>query len=178
MEEHIIAERYAKALSQVVNKDQWDEVIDQLMTVNTRLNGKVMICLASPIIPYRVRKIFLDKILSCGQFLPAVENFLTIILQQGRFVLLPFIIEELKAIIHEERNIILSHVRCAFPLTKEDEQKIIEKLSVLSGKNLECTFEYDTSLITGIIAQVGNVIYDCSLKNRLLRLETTLQKVT
>ena len=178
MEEHIIAERYARALSHVVHKDEWDAAVDQLITIDTLFTDheKTMYYFVSPVIPYDSKVILLDKILACGQFLHAVESFFYIILQKGRVLLLPLMTEALKTIIQEERNMARARIRSSSVIDHDEQQEIIDKLSSWSGKNLEYHFEYDSSLIAGFIVEVGHVIYDCSLKNKLDTLSATLQK--
>ena len=66
MEEHIIAERYAKALSQAVDAKMWDEALDELMAVHKALVyiDKAMDYFASPLISYNSKRMLLDKILT------------------------------------------------------------------------------------------------------------------
>ncbi len=178
MEEHIIAERYAKALSQAVDENMWDEALDEIMAVHKALTyiDEAMDYFASPLISYNSKRILLDKILTCGKFLPMVENFLQVILKKERVILLPLMIEEFSAIIQEQRNIALAKISCSFTITEDERVKMIDKLSALTGKNLEYQIEYDASLIAGFIARVGHIIYDYSLSNRLEKLSTVLQK--
>ena len=59
-------------------------------------------------------------------------------------------------------------------MSEKDKTELVKKLSKMSGKNLDCEIEPDPALLCGIVAKVGNKIYDFSLVNKLKQLEAEL----
>ena len=53
----------------------------------------------------------------------------------------------------------------------EEQKKIQNELSKDFKSQLNINYEYDPDLIAGLIIQVGSVMIDTSIKNKLKRLE-------
>lgn len=176
MEAYVIAERYADALAQVLGPDKWDKGIDELNAVHVVLNefAELQSFFASPIVA-RERKVqVLQRILACADFMPEVDSFFHILIEKDRITILAEIIRAFKALIQDSRNMETAFIRCAKQLGEEDIVKIVDKLSSLSERTLRAEVSHDPSLLCGLVAQVGHVIYDMSLRTKLDTLQTEL----
>ena len=176
MEAKVIAGRYAQALFEVINREAWDATVSELegMLHFLEENDSVEKMLISPTVPDDVKTKVLNTILEKAEFSKDVESFFRVLLDKDRFVLLKEIVASMKEIIQRHRNMISVKIKSYRSLADEEIQQIVGKLSQISGKQLEYEIEIDQSLMCGIVAEVGNVIYDFSLKNKLKHLKTEL----
>ena len=62
-------------------------------------------------------------------------------------------------------------------LSLEDQKKIQNELSKDFKSQLKIDYKYDPSLIGGLIIQVGSVMVDTSIKNKLKKLEKNMLEV-
>jgi F-type H+-transporting ATPase subunit delta len=77
--------------------------------------------------------------------------------------------------VDEAKNISHGNVISAIELTdklKQNVQKILEKLT---GKKVELTTSVDPTIIGGIIAQVGDLVLDGSIKTQLAGLKDSIK---
>ncbi|MGC8466361.1 MAG: ATP synthase F1 subunit delta [Acidimicrobiales bacterium] len=77
------------------------------------------------------------------------------------------VLERVAAVVARERGRRVAHLRSARPLSQEAEQRIRMTLSQSVGRDLELRCEVDPSLLGGIVAVVGDKIYDGTVRHRL-----------
>jgi len=176
MDDHIIAERYARALFEAVDKKQWDRAVEELEALHalSSEHKELKKLLVLPVVPFATKQTLLNDVLDQVEFLPQVESLFQILLKKGRYLLLKYIIREFKSIIQEARGMVGARVKSSYPLTDSERSAIVVKLSEMTGMKLECAFTEEELLICGVVAEIGHVIYDFSLKNRLRTLEKSL----
>ncbi len=107
---------------------------------------------------------------------PFFANFLKVLAQHDRLALIPQILKEAEA--EHERRVGQKQiqVRSAVPLSDEQLGNIKQRLQ--SSLNLEPVLfpSIDPELIGGLVIQVGDTVYDGSLKTRLKNLRQRLQR--
>ena len=111
----------------------------------------------------------------CGDRLSDTgRNFVRVVGEYGRFVLLPDIFgrfaEERAA--REGRNHV--HVASAFDLSKSQRKTIVEAMEKRLGTKVTLDCEVDDSLIGGVVIRAGDLVIDASLRGRLEQLAQTL----
>ena len=62
-------------------------------------------------------------------------------------------------------------------LSLEEQKKIQNELSKDFKSQLKIDYKYDPSLIGGLVIQVGSVMIDTSIKNKLKKLEKSMLEV-
>ena len=62
-------------------------------------------------------------------------------------------------------------VQTAYPLSKEEQEKIKTTFEKTVGKKILLNITVDRELIGGIRAKVGGVVYDSSIQGHLMRLQ-------
>jgi F-type H+-transporting ATPase subunit delta len=176
MESYVIAARYAKALIQVVGPDNWDKVRDEIESMNSLLGElpDLKEYLISPIISEEGKKNVLEKIIAQVICVPENAIFFLLLLKKGRLVLLPEILKAFCEIVQHMRNMETAFIRSSKQMSEEEIIKIVEKLSTMADCTLRAEVSYDPSLLCGIVAQVGHVVYDMSLKSKLEDLRNKL----
>ncbi len=178
MKQTILAKRYAKAIFTIgQDQDKYEEYNEVLQGVAALYNEtpEVSDALTNPLYPMDVKeKVMTDVVASMGVD-AVMGNFLNLLVQKKRAEILPEIADAYKTMVDEAKNISHGNVISAVELSdelKENVQKILEKLT---GKKVELTTSVDQSIIGGIIAQVGDLVLDGSIKTQLAGLKDSIK---
>jgi F-type H+-transporting ATPase subunit delta len=62
---------------------------------------------------------------------------------------------------------VVGEVRSAVPLTDAQRRRLAEALSSATGRKVEVKVIVDPDLVGGVVARVGDVIFDGSIRSRL-----------
>ncbi len=178
MKQTILARRYAKALFAVGKENDAYEAYNQTLQGVAGLytsTPEVADALTNPLYPIDVRqKVMVSLIDSMGvDKVPA--NFLNLLVEKKRADILPEIAEEFRMMVDEEKNISHGSVTSAVELSDELQAKIKAALEKLTGKQVELSTSVDPSLIGGIVAKVGDLVLDGSIKTQLAGLKDSIR---
>ena len=103
-------------------------------------------------------------------------NFLLLVISKRRESDLYDMIEEFKAYADEKRGIVEVELTTAQKLEEDQSQEISAKLSQVLGKQVRLTTREDQDLLGGIVARIGDMVMDGSVKTRLDRLGDQLKR--
>lgn len=103
------------------------------------------------------------------------QNLALLLLSRGRVANLPGIARSLRQMVDEVAGRIRVRLVSAKPLDAAAETRIRSALSKATGKTVLCDKSVDESLLGGVITQVGDVIYDGSLKGQIESLKARWQ---
>jgi F-type H+-transporting ATPase subunit delta len=109
-----------------------------------------------------------------GRALPTVTKFLRVLNRHDRLGLLPRIALEARSRFEVRRNRIAVAVRSAVPLEEHERSALTERLALLTGVTPVVRFEVNPDLIGGLVVQIGDDVFDASLRNRLNQLRRRL----
>jgi F-type H+-transporting ATPase subunit delta len=98
---------------------------------------------------------------------PNTVNLLTFLIDQGRARDIEAIVEAFARVAAERRARQLAEVRSAVPLDESQQRRLAEALSRATGRAVEVKVVVDPRLIGGIVAKVGDEIFDGSVRSRL-----------
>jgi F-type H+-transporting ATPase subunit delta len=101
-------------------------------------------------------------------------NFLRVLARHGRLELLPMIRQVLRRVQEEAAGRQRVRVRSARSLSDGSRDRIREGLKARFGFDPILVESVDASLIGGLVIQVGDTVYDSSLRSRLKQLEGRL----
>lgn len=122
-----------------------------------------------------------DRILASaleGRALPVVTNFLRVLNRNGRIELLGVVLERAYELWDQRQNRVYVNVRSAVPLDEPQLEAVKARLAGLLGEArpvLRTTV--DPNLIGGLVIQVGDQLYDLSVRRRLQLLRGQLVDV-
>src|SRR5690606_23268314 len=102
------------------------------------------------------------------------KNFILLLLDKDRMGDLPAIVRELRVMLDERANRVHAVVTSARPLSAKQEADLVKALQKVSGKSVTVEKQQDPKLLGGVVAQVGDVVYDGSLRTQLENLRQTL----
>ncbi len=173
------ARRYARALFSLARDEhRIDEVrselgvLEQLVAENPSLRRVLL----TPLHPSKERKAALREIGAAAQLSPVVQQFTCFLIDQRRLLDFETIAEEFGRLADEEAGRTGARVVTATPLDADQERRLREALSRRTGRDVELDITVDPDLIGGIVASVGDIVFDGSLRTQLGQLRANLTK--
>ncbi|MCB1196882.1 MAG: ATP synthase F1 subunit delta [Deltaproteobacteria bacterium] len=169
-----LSSRYAKAFLQVLNeigkKDL--EVFEQdLQTLQMLAQGEQGVFFASPLFSQEEKKLVLEKFCDAFHFQKESIAFIHALNENTHLSLLA----EVAAFFTKERlaqeNQIRVQLKTAYALESDQESRMTKIFETVFGKKVFIEKTVDPTLIGGISANVGGVVYDASIAGYLDRLE-------
>jgi|SRR6188474_3189129 F-type H+-transporting ATPase subunit delta len=165
----VAANRYAKALIDVLYPDHAETGFEQLQSLSKLLQEvpEALSILSNPTISIDRRKGLMKEIGSALGFNKSIRNFVDLLIERNRFGLLGEIVPAYQKLMDERLGVVHAHVTSAHPLDATEQQQLAGKLQSLTGKKVRMEVAVDPSLIGGAVAQVGSTIYDGSISQQL-----------
>ena len=102
------------------------------------------------------------------------KNFLNFLILKRRFFYLEKILVNFIEICSEKRGELKAQIKSAKQLTQDEINKITNELSNNFSSKIKLNYKYDKSLIGGLIIQVGSIMIDTSIKNKLKQIENRM----
>lgn len=178
MNNTVLAKRYAKALFQVGKEenalDDFSKVLTEMAGIYTEV-PEVVDGLTNPLYPQDVREKVMEHLVGAIKASALMANFLNLLVQKRRADVLPEIAMVFQALVDEENNMCQGTVISASEISGELNDKIKATLEKITGKQVVVTNEIDPSIIGGIIARVGDLLLDGSIKTQLKGLEESIK---
>ena len=170
-----LTRNYAEALLNA-SGDQANAVLEELEAIRSdvlQAHPRFAAILGSPSVSNDEK----DRILTDtfeGKALPTVVNFLRVLNRHGRLGMLPSVTLQARATLDRRQNRKPVTVRSAVPLDEGQKAEVLARLASMTQATPVLTLEVDPSLIGGLVVQVGDDVYDASVRTRLERLRGRL----
>ncbi len=174
-----LARRYARAIVQIgVAANNLDKLGADLRSFAAAMktSEELVELLTNPAIRRSDRRKVLDAVLARLQAEPATKNLVAVLLDGERVANLPMISREVDQMIEARAGRVSADITSATELTPAQVTQLTTVLERLSGKKVDVIKHVDPSLIGGVVAQVGDVVYDGSLRSQLHQLRDELTK--
>ena len=172
-----IGRRYAKALLSIgVATHSFDALGRELDRVAETIASSTELknVLENPVFPLSQRHHVLEDIARRLSLSASVKNLLLILLDRGRISALPDIARAHRELVDEQAGRARATVTSAAPLDAAIEARLRGALEKQTGKTVLLDKKVDPSLIGGVVAQVGDLVFDGSVKHQLEKLRTEL----
>lgn len=165
------ARQYADALLGAAEKENAvEEALADLEAIRDEIlapNPKLAELFASFRVPTAEKDRIVSELLD-GRISDVALRFVRVVNRHGRLGLLAAIADEARRLWDERHRRIPVLVRSAAPLDEERTEELKRRVSAMTGGAtplLEVTT--DPSLLGGLIVQIGDQVYDASVRNRL-----------
>jgi F-type H+-transporting ATPase subunit delta len=165
-------EAYANALLEVSRAEgHLADIQDELFRFARTFEGsdELRSALTDPVLP-RERRIAVVEDLLGGKALQTSAALASFIVAAGRASELPAIVDRFVELAAAEQRRAVAEVRSAIELTSEQTDRLREALNRATGKDVEVKVVVDPSVLGGIVARVGDVVIDGSVRHRLEQL--------
>lgn len=172
-----LARRYARALMAIgVDNDSYDTIGRQVDTLAQvmKTSDELSDVLTNPAFARTERQKILGAILERISASGIVKNFTLLLLDRERVGALPDIARELNVMIDARVGRVKATVSSASPLTPAQLGQLKSSLEKLSGKQVQIESKEDPDLLGGVVAKVGDIVYDGSLRTQLAQMRHAL----
>ena len=102
-----------------------------------------------------------------GRANPVTISLLGFVIDAGHARELPKIVDQLARMASAEREHVLAEVRTAVDLSAEQRERLAQALSRATGRQVDVKVVVDPSVVGGVIARVGDEVFDGSIASRL-----------
>jgi F-type H+-transporting ATPase subunit delta len=174
-----LARRYARAVLEIgtehKNLDQLGAELRALAGA-MKVSPELVSSLTNPAIRRADRRKVIDALLQRVGASSHTKSLVYILLDGERLASLPSISREVDAMIEARSGKISAEVTSARPLEAAELAQITAALEQLSGKQVTITKREDPSLLGGVVAKLGDRVYDGSLRTQLRSLRDELIK--
>ena len=160
---------YAQAMFAVAQaEDVLPKVEDELYAFGKALEQHTDLrdALTDAVLPVENKKAVVEDLLG-ERAHPITLGLLAFVIDLGRARHIPKIVEELARMASLERSHALAEVRTAVDLTDEQRRRLAEALSHATGRTVDLKVVVDPSVIGGVVARVGDEVFDGSIASRL-----------
>ena len=178
MRQTILAKRYAKALFAVSQEEGKSEAYRETLNVLGDFLKKypeAMDALTNLLYPMELREKVMAQLISELQADQFMANFLNLVVQKKRADILPEIASEFQALVDADQNVSRGTVIAASEISGDLQAKVQTTLENITGKKVILTTEIDPAIIGGIIAKVGDLVMDGSIKTQLAGLNESIK---
>ena len=173
------ARRYARALFGLAKEDhRTGEVRSELDSLAALFDASADLreALLTPLYPVKERPGVLSKVAELEGLSSLVTNFYSYLIEQRRLVDFPGIREEFIRLVDVDSGVITAQVVSASPLDPQRQNRLRRALSERTGLDVRLEVEVDESLIGGVVANVGDLVFDGSIRTQLESLRANLTK--
>lgn len=174
-----LARRYAKA---VIELGQANGTLDKIgadlraLAAAMKESAELQSSLTNPAIRRADRRKVIDALLQRIGAQPHSKNLVYLLLDGERLSALPAISREVDALMVARSGRVSAEIVSARPLDPSQLSQITLALEKLSGKKVDVVKREDPDLLGGVVAKVGDVVYDGSLRTQLRTLRDELTK--
>ncbi len=173
------ARRYARALFQLAQEEGRIDAVranladfDDLLKEHAELRGVLL----QPLHPAAERRAVLDKVAEQVDADVLLRHFYAFLIDQRRLVDLDAIRSEYERLADEKAGITKASIRTASLLTDDQVARLRRALAARTGGEIDLAVHVDPTLVGGIVATIGDIVYDGSLRTQLAQLRATLTR--
>jgi F-type H+-transporting ATPase subunit delta len=174
-----LARRYARAVLEIGTANgTLDKLGADLRSLAKAMHesAELVTALINPAIRRADRRRVIDGLLDRIGAAPHTRNLVYLLLDGERLSSVAAISREVDAMIEAKAGRMSAEVTSARPLDASQLSQIINALEKLSGKKVAVTRREDPALLGGIVAKLGDTVYDGSLRTQLRTLRDELTK--
>jgi F-type H+-transporting ATPase subunit delta len=172
-----VARRYAKALLEIgVRQQTYDALGRELdRTADTFARSpELKTALENPVFPLEKRRLIVDELARRLALSKVVRNFVMLLLDKGRIGFLPDIARAHRALVDEHAGRVRATITSARPLEQALAARLKAALEKQSGKTVLLETREDAAIVGGVITQLGDLVYDGSVRTQLAELREQL----
>lgn len=167
---------YARALFEVARADgMLDEVEDELFRFarSYESSEELRNTLSDEQIPAEKRQAIIEDLLG-GKATTTTTQLVSMVVGSGRARDLPAIVDQLVQRASNSKQLDVASVRTAVKLTDDQQARLKAALENATGKSLNLKTTVDPSVIGGVVATVGDDVFDDSVRTRIDQLKSRL----
>jgi F-type H+-transporting ATPase subunit delta len=169
-------EGYASALFEVARAEgTLDDVEDELFRFarSFESNDELRSSLTDELIPAARRQAIVEDLLG-EKATPTTVQLISMVVGSGRARDLPAIVDRLVERAAQAKRLAVAEVRAAVPLTADQQDRLKAAIANATDKDVTLKVVVDPSVIGGLVATVGDIVIDGTVRTRLDQLKSRL----
>lgn len=174
-----IPRRYAKALFDLAveqgKAEAWAERLSSLKQA-VESSEELRDVLVNPIYTKDQRRAIAAKIVAALRLDPQPANLLYLLGERNRLAYLGAIVDAFGALADEKLGRLRARISSAIPLDQGTAQSLANKLALATNSQVILERAVEPDLLGGVVAQVGRLTYDGSLRTQLEDLRNSLKQ--
>jgi F-type H+-transporting ATPase subunit delta len=174
-----IARRYAKALFglavEVGRVEEWSDALQALGEV-VQASPDLGDVLANPVYSREQRRAIIERLVLALRLDTEPGNLLFLLGDRNRLDQLDGVVAAFRALADEHLGRLRARVTSALPLEPQALQAMADKLSQATRAKVLLDRTVEPAILGGVIAQVGSLVYDGSVRTQLEDLRKTLKQ--
>ena len=179
MKQLILAKRYAKAIFSL-GKEQGkvEAYADTLNGIADLFKDQALEledALTNPLYPLEARQKVMAKVSEAAAADTIMTSFLNLLIEKKRVDVLPEIASAVQEMLDSEENISHGSVTSAIEIDSGLLEKIQATLEKITGNKVILETQVDPSIIGGIVAKVGDLVLDGSIRTQLNGLKESIK---
>jgi F-type H+-transporting ATPase subunit delta len=175
----ILAKRYAKALLTLGREDgnyeKYGEELNQFVAF-WEGTPEFADAATNPLYAKEDRKVLCSAVVDKMGFSPVFKSLLDLMLEKNRLSIILDVQSLYQRLLDEMAKISRAKVASAVPLSAEAVEAIRASLEKATGGSVVIETEVDPELIGGVVARVGDLVLDGSVRSQLASIKETLIK--
>jgi F-type H+-transporting ATPase subunit delta len=175
MTSRAVARRYAAALFDVVRKDgDIDRAAEELGAVKSAIAGhdELRKVIDAPTVPMAAKRAILDAVASGVS--PQVSRLIGLLADRDRLAMVAEVADAFAERVMKAKRIVPAEVVTAVPLGADSRAALAAALGRAAGAEVTMTERVDPSIVGGVIAKVGSVVFDGSVTTQIARMKQKL----
>ena len=165
-----LARRYARALLELGKTDgayeRYGREVSELAALYAS-SAELRLALGDTVIPALRRRAVLEAILDRAQVSKLCRSFALLLLQRERIGALQDIARELDQMVDAQAGRVRAEVTSARPLAAAEVAQLKRILEAATGKVVVLAQKTDPELLGGAVTQLGDTVYDGSIRTQL-----------
>jgi F-type H+-transporting ATPase subunit delta len=174
-----ITRRYAKALFdlavEVGKVEAWSESLQSLKQA-VEASDELRDVLVNPVYTREQRRAIAGKLVTALRLDPQPANFLYLLGDRNRLAYLGAIVDTFGVLADAKLGRVRARITSAVPLDVPNAQAIADKLALATRAKVILDRHVDPELLGGVVAQVGALTYDGSIRTQLEALRAALKQ--
>ncbi|HVZ73228.1 MAG TPA: ATP synthase F1 subunit delta [Polyangia bacterium] len=165
-----VSRRYARALfSMGVDRGTFEQLGKELDAFAELWTGSAELrqALANPVFKASEKRNVLSNLLPRVTPTSDVQKFLLLLLDRRRLAALPSIARAYREMVDEKMGRVRAQVTSAQPLSPGELTRVQDALARRTGKHVVLEAKVDPALLGGVVARVGDLVLDGSVRTQL-----------
>lgn len=174
-----VARRYSEALADVAIEHNQVKQIEMEVAAFARMmkeSRELHDVFASPAVSTDDKGRVLEALIEHAKPSKWTANLLRTMLRHYRLHLLGAVHERFRDEINRRRGVVIAEVTTAVAAGDQERDALARRLQQITGKQVELQFATDPDLIGGIVARIGSVVYDGSIRTQLQTVKQRLKQ--
>ena len=116
----------------------------------------------------------IENISNDNKFENLLKSFLSFLVLKRRFFYVEQILNSFIETCSQKRGELKAELKSAKKLSSDEISKITDELTKNFSSEIKLNYKHDESLIGGLVVQVGSIMVDTSIKNKLQQIENRM----